>query len=1204
MEGAGARQTREPDEASARVESPGFLTPVQESAWTSRTAERREGWDVVQLIGTLPEEVDSERLADAWQRVVDRHPGLRTALRLDGGEPVPAVLRGVAAECDEVDWTERPESDRAALLEKWLQADRARGFDLGRAPLVRLCLFRFSARDNRLVWTYHRMLLDLRSASEMVREVLGPAPDGSAGAVSSGPPSAAGLEPADPARAQEYWREALAGFQTPTPLGIERNPDAISALPRGWGEHTTSIPAETRQALDGLAEREGASLAAILRGTWALLLHRYSGEADVLIGVRAPIEAKASGSESQPLGNRNNTLPVRAGIDESRSVAAWLRGLREQADSARPFEALPLPRIRRVSEVPAGTPLFRALLVLEGAPLNTRLRALGPEWQSRDFQILERTGCSVVVYCHLEPEAALRIVYDRGRIEGDAAARMLGHFARLLAGIAAMPQAPLAALPLMSDAEVAELRSWNDTRADVPRARVTELFASQASQTPERIAAAYGDARWTYRELDDRSNQVARYLQRRGVAPGERVGLLVEPCLEMMAGLLGILKAGAAYVPLDPTYPRERLEFMIADASLSTLLTLQRLLPLVPAPSSTRVCLDSDWPAISAEDSRPPAVSFGGDSDAYVIYTSGSTGKPKGVRVPHSALANLLWSARTIPGLGPDDVLLAVATISFDIAALELFLPLITGARVSLIDRRVVTDARALADAIAEIRPTVMQATPSLWRMLLEAGWPGDPGIRAICGGEALSRDLADRLLSRCASLWNGYGPTEATIYATFSRVEAGRGIVSIGRPVANTTAYVLDPQRRALPVGIPGELALGGAGIARGYWNGPELTARKFIRDPFSEHPNGRLYRTGDIARYLPDGSLEYLGRLDHQVKIRGFRIELAEIELALARHPGVEQGVVVSRDDGQDERRLVAYIQADPQRIPPTEELRSFLTRSLPDFMIPSAFVVVERFPLTPNGKVDRQALPAPGEDRLGMATELATPVHESEHLLVEIWEAVLRVRPIGIHDNFFDLGGDSLLALRLFTRIEKVTGKRLPLATLLRAPTVATLAPLLAGTGEVSWRSLVAIQPAGDRPPLFCVPGVGGNAVGYHALAHHLGTDQPVYGLQARGLDGRTEPFFRVEDMAAHYVREILVVRVTVFRSIIRAEDDAADSHLGWDRIAQGGVDAVNLTLLKAETPLKGTEPHGRATARELRRSIDEAQVVHNRRSPSTA
>ncbi|HYT32700.1 MAG TPA: amino acid adenylation domain-containing protein, partial [Thermoanaerobaculia bacterium] len=613
-----------------------------------------------------------------------------------------------------------------------------------------------------------------------------------------------------------------------------------------------------------------------------------------------------------------------------------------------------------------------------------------------------------------------------------------------------------------------------------------------------------------------------------GVGPQVLVGLCVDRSLEMVVALLAILKAGGAYVPLDPSYPRERLAFMIEDARLSLLLTQDHLAGELPKDGTRILRLDSEWASIAETNAENPVGGASAEDLAYVIYTSGSTGRPKGVEIPHRAVVNFLNSIRQSPGLTSQDTLFSVTSLSFDIAALEIYLPLIVGARCVVVGRDVASDGTRLRKALASSRATVMQATPATWRMLLDAGWPGSDRLRILCGGEALPRELANQLLARSAAVWNLYGPTETTIWSTLYRADIGDGSIPIGRPIANTKIYILDAHLRPLPVGVAGELYIGGAGLARGYFRRPELTLEKFIPSPFAQEPGDRLYRTGDLARYLPDGNIEYLGRIDQQVKIRGFRIELGEIEAVLSQHPGVREAVVIAREDQPGTKSLAAYLIAAEQA-PTLEGLRGFLKEKLPDYMVPGSFVFLKAFPLTPNGKVDRRALPVPDQTRPELGRAYEAPRDELELRLSKIWEKALSVRPIGVHDNFFELGGNSLLAGRLFAQIQRMCRKDLSPIALFQAPTIEQLALLLrSAQSPTSWSSLVPIQSGGSRPPLFCMHAGAGTILFYHDLARRLGPDQPIYGLQAQGLYGKATPHATVEEMAAHYIQEIRTVQ----------------------------------------------------------------------------
>jgi amino acid adenylation domain-containing protein len=597
--------------------------------------------------------------------------------------------------------------------------------------------------------------------------------------------------------------------------------------------------------------------------------------------------------------------------------------------------------------------------------------------------------------------------------------------------------------------EMAIARDWNDTAAPYPRELgVHDLFERQVDRTPESLAVVSSDGSLTYGELDRRANQVARLLRSRGVGPEVVVGICLEPSLDMVVALLGVWKAGGAYLPLDPHYPTERIRFAIEDSELALLVTEPSLADRVGAVSVPTIHLDANASRISdASDCR---LGFAAEPEslAYLIYTSGSTGKPKGVQVPHRAVVNFLRSMAREPGLAPGDVLLAVTTLSFDISVLELFLPLVVGATVVVASRNETGDGRALMERLELSGATVMQATPSTWRMLLEAGWPGSPGLKVLCGGEALTRDLADRLLERVGQVWNMYGPTETTVWSTCCQVEPGAEPVSIGRPIANTWVYILDPQQRPVAVGVEGELYIGGDGVTRGYWRRPELTAERFLADPFHPEPGARMYRTGDLVRYRDDGQLDYRGRIDHQVKIRGFRVELGEIEAVLAEHPGVGQAAVAAHDYGPGDRRLVAYIVPLPERgrTGLASEVRSYLQERLPAQMVPGAYEVLDALPLAPNGKLDRKALPMPSQKRPDLEQAYAPPRNELEQYLAGRWSRILQIEQVGVHDRFFELGGDSIQAAMFINGLHRDLGEPIYIVTLFDAPTIAEYAEFL--------------------------------------------------------------------------------------------------------------------------------------------------------------
>lgn len=698
-------------------------------------------------------------------------------------------------------------------------------------------------------------------------------------------------------------------------------------------------------------------------------------------------------------------------------------------------------------------------------------------------------------------------------------------------------------LPLLTDAERQQiLLEWNDTKVAYPRDLcVYQLIEAQAERTPGAVAVVCGDQQLTYSELNTRANQLAHYLAKRGVGPDVPVGICLERSLELTVALLGVLKAGGACLPLDPKYPKERLAYMQADAQAPVVLTQPSLLPEFANASSQVVCLTPGLEVIAQEQRGNPGSGAKPENVAYVIYTSGSTGKPRGVLLTHRGLVNHHTAARSLYALESSDRVLQFSSISFDIAVEEIFPTWVVGATVVLRPEDISLDVADFLSWIRRQRVTVLDLPTAYWHELVhelpQCGELLPDNLRlVIVGGEKASaaafaswrRFAGDRIR------WiNTYGPSETSVIATAYEPRPGEREIPaelpIGRPIANTRIYILDPHLQPVPIGVPGELHIGGDGVARGYLNRPELTAEKFVADPFSDEPGARLYKTGDLARYLPDGNIEFRGRSDYQVKIRGFRVELGEIEAVLGKHPGLREAVVLARESASGDKRLVSYVVPALSAPPTADDLRAFLKERLPEHMVPAAFVMLDEMPLTPNGKIDRRALPATEQVALPLDERVAAPKDALESQLVKIWEEVLGTRPIGVNQNFFELGGHSLLAVRLVHRIDKILGKKLPIAILLQAPTVEQLAVALRQDGwSPRWSSLVPIQAGGSSPPFFCVHGLGGTVMRFYALAHHLGPDQPVYGLQAQGLDPAHPCHTRVDDMASHYLAEMRSVQ----------------------------------------------------------------------------
>jgi amino acid adenylation domain-containing protein len=644
----------------------------------------------------------------------------------------------------------------------------------------------------------------------------------------------------------------------------------------------------------------------------------------------------------------------------------------------------------------------------------------------------------------------------------------------------------------------------NATDSDYPRsATAHELFQASVDRTPDSIAVSCGDRRLTYRELEARANQIAHHLRGLGVGAGVLVGVLVERSTDLVAAVLGVHLAGGAQVPLDPAYPLDRIAFMLSDSGAAVLLADRALLDRAARYPGQIVALDA--PEIAAAPTARPAPAAGPRDLAHVIYTSGSTGRPKGVEVEHRSLVNFLWAMRTRPGLRADDVLVSVTSASFDPSCLDIYLPLVVGARVDIARRETASDGEKLARRLTDVGATVLQATPSTFRLLIDAGFQGGPSFTALCGGEGLPVDLARDLLARCGALWNLYGPTETTVWSTVHRVDDATPPILVGRPIANMRAYILDRKLRPAPLGAVDELYLGGDGVARGYHGRPDLTAERFLPDPFHPGVEGaRLYRTGDLARLTPDGCLEVLGRVDHQVKIRGHRIELGEVEAALSEHPLVRQAVVLAQGEGLAERRLIAYFVTtnSTSARPSSEDLRARLAERLTEAMIPSAFLALDAFPLTPNGKIDRLALSTQKEARAVDRRPGIPPRDSVEEKLFRLWTRLLGIRAIGVTDDFFALGGQSMLGAALIAGIERELGKKLPVKALFEHRTIEALAALVREEGAPRlWPTLARVRPGRGKRPLFFSARPNVNVLGYAALVKYLDPLRPIYILQTR-------------------------------------------------------------------------------------------------------
>ena len=977
-----------------------------------------------------------------------------TTFPSNNGSPLQVITEQRSLDIRLFDLSSRAEAAKSAEAQRIVDEETRRHFDLATDTMLRDRLVRLSDMDHILLLVAHHIAFDGSSFSVLLREISSLYRGCVLGEASALPDLP--IQYADYAvwqrecllgetlrRQLSCWKDRLGGQLSALELPADRPRPAVRSS--AGRTHYFEVSSELRESLATISRLQGATLYMTLLAAFKVLLWRHVRQDVIVVGspmmnlVRAELEGM--------IGFLANTVVLRTDLSGNPRFCDLLQREREVILGALAHQDLPFEKL--VEELhperdPSHMPLIQVLFAFQHA--SDQDLAL-PGIVAERMEVNTRTAKFDLTLNMSATSDSLRasFEYSTDLFDQETAARFAARFQVLLTGIVANPARQIADLPLLTDAERQQLVvEWNDTAADYPDDLcLHELFEVQAVRTPQTVAVVFGQQRLVYRELNARANQLARHLRGLEIEPNTLAAICVERSLEMVVGILGILKAGMAYVPLDPKHPTQRLAFILQDCGAKLLVTERASADRFQGTACRIVCVDHNGPEIARESGENLASGATSESLAYVIYTSGSTGQPKGVEIPHRAAVNFLHAMRERPGLTAADVVLAVTTLSFDIAALELFLPLVTGARVVLASHADATDGARLAQLLDSENITLLQATPATWRLLVNARWPGRVGLKLLCGGETLPRDLAQDLLPLGAELWNMYGPTETTVWSTAEKIESLAGPISLGRPIANTQLYVLDQNRQLVPLGVHGELAIGGYGLARGYRNEPELTADKFVPNPFDSKPQSRLYRTGDLVRWLPAGKLEFLGRIDQQVKLRGFRIELGEIEAALSQHSSLREAAVILGEAARGEKRLVAYVVPRGKEFPTSMQLRDHLRRTLPDYMLPADFITLERLPLTPSGKIDRRPLPAFDCVRQESENTYVAPHTPIQEMLSLIWAELLGLDRVGIYDNFFEIGGHSLLATQLLTQMQMLTGKDVPLATIFRAQTIAALA-----------------------------------------------------------------------------------------------------------------------------------------------------------------
>jgi amino acid adenylation domain-containing protein len=1092
--------------------------------------------------------LDLDAFRSACQLMVRRHSALRTTFTMKNGEILQRVAMAGAIPVETVADVPRPELSRV------LAEEVRRPFDLENGPLCRVTLFQHGQAEQTLLLTIHHTVGDFLSVVVLMEEML---------LATTHPLREAALPPAPagfvdyvawerrwlttPAAESQlaYWRDQLGGEQPVLALPTDLPRPAVQTF-RG-GSHLLALDPELVQQLRQLARGEGMTLYVLLLAGWAALLHRHTNQTDLTIG--SPTMGRPLPQHSRSVGNFINTLALRLDLSGGPSFRELMKRARQVVYGALENADYPFPLLVReigASTDPGRSPVFQTMFAYDQIPQTSLFRADKPvddeapgseKLRGVPLHVPQQAGQFELSLFAVDWGNRLDVdlTYNADLYEAETIVQLAEQFRVLLTGANFDLELPLQELPLQTEEDRRRmLVEWNDTRVAYPTGLcLHQLVEAQVRRSPEAVAVSCQGQLLTYRELNSQANRLAQGLRRRGVGPETLVGVCMERAPEMVVALLGILKAGGPYVPLDPDYPRPRLALMLQDACPPVILTQERWRDSLPPSEAELLCLDADEDLFITECEDDFESGATAENLAYVIYTSGSTGVPKGAMNTHRGICNRLLWMQDAYGLTAADCVLQKTPYSFDVSVWEFFWPLLTGARLVVARPGGHREPKYLAALIAEEQVTTTHFVPSMLQAFLgEEYLEGCRSLRrVICSGEALSVGLQERFFSRLpAELHNLYGPTEAAVDVTYwaCRRHETRPTVPIGRPIANTQVYVLDERLQPVPAGAPGELHLGGVGLGRGYLNRPELTAEKFIPNPFSAEPAARLYKTGDLARFFPDGNLEFLGRLDGQVKLRGNRIELGEIEAALTLCPGVRQAAATVREDIPGDKRLAAYVVGTDGAAPSAGGLRSFLQGQLPDYMIPSAFVHLAALPLTSSGKLDRKSLPAPAAET-APAGNFVAPGTADEESLASIWAEVLGRTHIGVRDNFFDLGGDSLLAVRMLAAVEKRFACRLPLTDLFREPNIEQLARRLRLDPVLEPASvLVPVQPNGPLPPFFCVHPSGGMALCFTALARLLGQDQPFFAFQSRGLVGDDEPLNRIEEMAALYIETMRAVQ----------------------------------------------------------------------------
>ncbi|ACK73338.1 amino acid adenylation domain protein [Gloeothece citriformis PCC 7424] len=1115
------------------------LSSVQQASWFLYQLNPDTLSDKLSIAFKIKIEVDIVKLEAIFHQLIHHYPSLRTCYPEKEGELKQTVLKEVDFKIEIVDAS----GCSSETIKTYLEKSTQRRLNLEQGQVIRGSLLKVSLDESILVITVHKIAADQESLWNLVDKFIRLYHEDSSFLDTSVQSYQDYVNLQEDyltcqasQKAQKFWQKTVS-----QELPVLELPSRLSRPPvRTYKGSVQSfrLSEQLSEKIKQLAIEKNVSLETLLISAFKILLFRYTSEENITLGWQK-VQNLTLKNQDQ-LGNYSNLVILQNLIDKNKTFTEVLNQVDQKQSEVSFYQDYPFSLLVKHlkynpnSSYPPLCQVSFAFYSFNNYPyLSNLLEKLETNHPELDYFELPQQRCEFdlsLEVIELNQSLLLQFKYNTDVLESDIIIQLGEHLQNLLTGIVNYPREIINQLPLLSPLEKDKiLFDWNKTQKDYNLSRCLHHWIEDKTQeNPEAIAIIFEDKTLTYQQLNERSNKLAHYLQQQGVNSESLVGICVERSLEMVIGLLGILKAGGAYVPLDPGYPKDRLAYMLEDSQVSILLTQEKLIDQLPENKANIICLDKDWKTISNYPTNTPSSNVTSDNLAYIIYTSGSTGKPKGVMNTHRGIVNrLLWMQDQYQ-LTLQDRVLQKTPFSFDVSVWEFFWPLMTGSRLIIAKPEGHKDSSYLVNLIAQNEITTLHFVPSMLQVFLqEKNLDRCQSLkRVICSGEALPFSLQQRFFDHFnCELHNLYGPTEAAIDVSFYQCQRDTKLnsVPIGRPVANTQLYILDEDLQPVPVGVAGEIHIGGIQVARGYLNRPDLTKEKFICDPFNPNNSQRLYKTGDLGRYLSDGNIEYIRRLDHQVKIRGFRIELGEIENTLSQHPAIQETLVISHLSQTGDQQLIAYLVATEKILP--SQLRSFLADKLPDYMIPSAFVTLEKFPLTPNGKVNRRALPQPDLTNFTDTHDFVAPRDKIEEKLTQIWSQLLNLYPIGVKDNFFELGGHSLLALNLMSKIQQEFQKNLPLVSLFTSPTIEQLAQVLRDDRQVRpYSPLVPIQPKGTKTPFYCVHPAGGHVLCYVKLARYLGDDQPFYGLQAQGFNEGEEALTSVEEMASLYVKAI--------------------------------------------------------------------------------